>query len=197
MEAYTGLAFLQLESIYNDIKTLPSGHKIYLVPEQNRGNSVTVTGIVFSDDTGLGIEKGDKVAFSYQVVANYTLGNDNITTYHNQYLIDGDLLWKARKDQLFAVYRNGRWDALGDWVLMNEVKIFPDLGVGDLSNEERQAIGLFVKEEIKQDCGIYHSGSVDASIGDILYFDSGYRSIYDISGETFIVLRKQRILSKS
>lgn len=186
---------LRFEGATRAYKQLTTGHKIYLVSELpgNREKYATVVGQLHSKGyrcKDLNADSGDTVAVSYHVCANYTLKDDGVTVYGNYFSIGNECLWAADDWTIMAKKVGDKWVAVGDWVLMKETFTQPFYHTS-LALPEMSTSPILNKSE-----GKYMSGDIDAKEGDVVLFKEDYRSVYEIEGENYIVLKKDRIIGK-
>lgn len=193
--------FVEFQSTTNDVKVLPSGHKLYMPTAQGRIELfATVVGKVHSCGGKLGLTKGEEVACAYQIISNYELRNDGVTVYRNYYrLPDDSRVWKAEADQIMAVKRNGEWVGLGDWMLMEELTEKPKIPIFGVpsttefkygSKEEEVAVAALLPTRVLPGVGRTQNGN-------LAYFDEGHRSMYEIEGKKCIILPKRLIVAYS
>lgn len=195
--------FVKFDSATVDVKVLPTGHKIYLPSAKGRIEQfATVVGTVYSDGvrSKLGLQSGEKVACAYQVVSNYELRNDGVTVYRNYYVLpDDSRIWKAEANQIMAVYRNGKWESVGDWVLMTELHEHTDIPIFGM-NGTSQSMGQFQNKEEQLALEalippVLVKGKGRTLDGQIAYFEEGYRSVYEIDNTKYIILPKRLIVA--
>jgi hypothetical protein len=103
--------------------------------------------------------------------------------HHNAWLINDQLVWLTRPERVIAVYRNNEWQAVGDRILLEQIKgnayesdsiLIPDLATGVLAGR-----GTFV------------SGDLNISRETIVVFDQSKSDVYQFSdGIEYIVVSK-------
>lgn len=208
--------FLQFPSAFRDTITLSSGHKLYIWTGMG-GEYATIEGTVYSIGgtaemkyriAGVehNIEPGDTIAASYLVTSNHSImgvepeydeygrpvydkdGNhiksNGYTVYHNNFEIDGNNLWETKDELIMAVKKDGKWYGIGEWCLMEEV------------HEDKYKSSLLIVPErkiLKKGAGRYLNGCLDLAEGTEVVFSERFRSVYEIEGNKYIILKKDRI----
>lgn len=209
--------FLKFPSAFKDTITLPSGHKLY-VWTGNNTEYATIEGTVYSigdlanmkykmDGVEHNVQAGDTIAASYLVTSNHSImgvdkqydeyGNpvyDNsgnhiqsngYTVYHNNLEIEGENVWEANDELIMAVKKDGKWYGVGQWCLMEQVYD---------NRYESSLIILFSQDKVlKKGRAIYLNGCLDLPEGTEVLFEEKYRSVYEIEGKKYIILKKDRI----
>lgn len=180
--------FVTLENpLQEKIKT-KAGVEIYLPSWLNIEQYASVQGWVHSvgDRSNLGLKEGEEVALSYHLVAAHDTINGSVV-YHNCHRIGEELVWKAESFMVMAVKRDGEWEAVGDWVLMKEVKSPPKYNTFLVLPE-------FLDSQPRKGAAEFVSGDVPVSKGDIVLFNESFRSTYTLPDSTeFIILNKEYI----
>lgn len=161
---------LDLDAPIRDSVTFSSGVRLYLDTWGSQEEKATVVGKVYSvgELSELGLREGDFVAISYHVISRYTNLADGRTVYHNKLWIDDQWLWPASNDQVHAVWREGKWCAVGEWVLLDEV--WPERITSELLHVEQNLNPVM-------DRGIVLSG-IEEWEGHMVSYNPAYRSVY-------------------
>lgn len=128
----------------------------------------------------LGIVPGDKVFIHYGVSAQHTVNKDGTTTFHNKF----DFGWHCeRPEWIYAVWRDGMWRSLGDWVLMREV--WEPSVLDEMTPEEVAIVGGMVGRKLMKGVGDMNGVRV--------YFSERFRATYDVEGVNYVVLPKRLV----
>jgi len=145
----------------------------------------------------------------------YRLPNSN--NHHTDQAAKGSQwVWLVRGYQIMATRKpdTQKWTAVGEWIMMQPRVTYTNLPVilspdtkqfdpisstATLTTEEMKAIGLTIGTKPAYACATYLSGQNDYDLieGDVVHFDEGYRSTYNIEENEYIFLNKSRIIAKS
>lgn len=198
--------FLELDNALQEKLTLESGVEIFLPSWLDQEKYSTCVGRVHSigDRCKLDIKEGDEVAISYLLVADYERRDDAVI-YNRCFNIGNKVVWKAQwvdidrnEHEIMAVKRDGKWQSVGNWVLLKEIKNEPTF---------KTTIPNFILPDVAtkpaDDHGILVSGDVEAPVGSKCYW-GGYKrttlpgslkSKYQLpDGEEYIFINKDYIL---
>ena len=211
MKPTGGSVFVTLENALQEKITFASGAEIYLPSWLDIEGYATCHGIVHSvgERCLLDLNKGDEVAVSYQLVADYQRVGDQVI-YNRCLLSEGEAVWKAdyldefdaqvegRKPgehMVMAKKVDGQWQALGDYVLLQEAEEKPtvktSLILTGLSQKKADNYGYFV------------SGNLPIQKGAKVYWGNcnrtnpaSFKSIYTFpDGSKYIILNNRYIMA--
>ncbi len=193
--------YVTLPSALQEYIQFKSGHKLYLPVDNNREQYATVLGVVHTvgEKCLSDLRQGDEVLISYKVTADVQVNDDNAILKYNRVLdYDGDIVWQCRtasrvpesihfpdgidytKEEIFAVKRNGKWQAIGGWTYMlpieeqpaykSEFLILPE----SMNGKIREGSATFVSA----------GEDIDAQEGDEVMFDKQYLHEYTLPDNT-------------
>lgn len=135
----------------------------------------------FSDAEGRPLEKGDTIAVDYRLLSDYQQDSHGLRTYNRVMAVEDEIVWYADEYMIMGVWREDRWVAVNYWVWMTEVDA-PD-PVSDFIH-----IPDSFKSKKEPGQGLIVSGK-DLPSGVIAYFDEKFRSVYDLRGIKYIILK--------
>lgn len=174
-EAVGAIAFVELPSATLGGYTTESG--IIIVPDPTKRleeiAAVDGTIVAVGERFGLQVKAGDKVAVNYRLTSDFTQDEDGSPLHKRCYIVDGKLVWKADPLHIMAVLRDGKWQALGDWVIMKPI---------EEPNPRFKDTTLIIPDNAKTIIalgrGTFISGDIDAPEGCTLCFDHPMKSVY-------------------
>lgn len=177
------------EALQSKIK-MESGVELYIDPSFEPEQWAVTSGIVHSVGSRypFDIKPGDEVMISYMLVADYwTVNGERVFNRVKRY--NNEIVWEADDWMIMAVYRDGEWQGLGEWVILD-----------DATKEEVQSSLIIIPEafqaKVRQGCGVFVSGDLPIPKGSIAYFTEAFRSYYNFpNGRKRIILKKDLILA--
>lgn len=181
-------AFVQMDNPMQREYTCASGIKIHL-PDHvlNAEEWCTIEATFFSGDftdiEGRPLVKGDKVAVDYRLLSDYEQDPQGLRTYNRVMAVGDEVVWHADEYMIMGVWRDGRWVSVGYWVWMTEIDA-PD-PVSDYIH-----IPDSFKSKKEKGQGLIVSGK-DLPTGCVAYFDEKFRSVYDLRGTKYIILKNE------
>ena len=163
------------------------GQKIYIEGSLKVEHNAHSVGEVV--ESGIdGINKGDKLGVSYQVLSNYDwIGQQRV--FNNSFEMDGDVLFIAGKDFILCkIKEDGSYEQFGEWILMKPVIHESKSEILTLGVDTRANTNVLSGE------GEYVCGDIDAKEGQRCLFQEKFRSEYSFGWKNdFIVLKKDYI----
>lgn len=185
-------AFVQMDSPMLREYICASGIKIHLPDHVINAEEWCTTEATFysgdfKDVNGQPLVKGDIVACDYRLLSDYTQDSEGQRTYNRVMDHDGEILWYADDYMIMGVWREDRWVAIEDWVWMTEI-IAPD-PISDYI-----MIPDNFKSKKEKGRGLLVSGK-DLPTDVVALFNERFRSLYDIRGTKYIILKSDYILA--
>lgn len=181
-------AFVQMDNPMQREYTCASGIKIHL-PDHvlNAEEWCTIEATFYSGDftdvEGAPIVKGDIVAVDYRLLSDYEQDYNGLRTYNRVMAVEDEVVWYADEYMIMGVWREDRWVSVGGWVWMTEIDA-PDpisdfIYIPDSFKSKKQpGQGKIVSaKDLPQDA--------------IAYFDEKFRSVYDLRGIKYIILKNE------
>ena len=174
------------------------GMKLYISGEERPEHWANVVGEVVASGVK-GIEVGDKVGVSYQVIFKYDYVGDT-RIYTSKVVLDDDsVVWVVEYNEILCKIEGDKYIGWGDWVLLRAIENDMDEQYSDEAKKiveglivNHKALNPVVKGRAK-----FISGDIDCKEGDVVLFEEKYRSKYEFGYKNeFIVLSKDLILGK-
>jgi len=201
-QAVGNCAFISLPSATMGGYTLESG--IIVPPPSKRqeeaaacvGTVVAVKGPVYYERLDekrskvfIDVHPGEKIAVDYRVTSTGRQEEHGFS-HTNAWMIDDQLVWQAKPGSLIAIERDGKWEALGDNVLLKKIVRDNPAFVDSILIIPDNAKEIEIRGR-----GVLVSGEVGVPEGTEIVFDPGKAGVYQFSdGEEFIVISKSFVL---
>jgi co-chaperonin GroES (HSP10) len=182
--------FVEMEALQEKITFKKSGATIYLPSYLERERYATVQAVVNSVGplSKLGLNPGDTVACDYRIVSDYEWIGDT-PRYNRCYRIGDKTVWKADNFMISGVFKDGKWNAIGEWVYLKEIKH---------TQEYQTSLQLPTEmmTKTKEGCATFISGDLPIPEGATVYFNEKFRNTYQFpDGEEYIIMDRQFILA--
>jgi hypothetical protein len=177
------------EALQSKIK-MESGVELYIDPSFEPEQWAVTKGIVHSvgDRYPFDIRPGEDVMISYMLVADYW-NVDGERKFNRVKRYNDEIVWEADDWMIMAVLRDGEWQGIGQWVVLDDAKV-----------EEMQSSLIIIPEayqaKVRPGCGVFVSGDLPIPKGNIAYFNEQFRSYYNFpNGKKRMVMKKELILA--
>jgi co-chaperonin GroES (HSP10) len=191
-----------IADLYNAIRmaNIDAGSQV------NPADYVTITGKVVSipksvckriDYKGFttdGIQVGDTLIFSYQVVFTMKEGEDGQAVHENAFSYDGKEYWLCDITNVFAYIRDNQIHMVNGYCMLQEVQ--PPSKIILLSNEAKQMVRA--SQSLLSHIGTPLQGkkSIQAVQGDDVYVDFRKVQHYRVKDTPIAIVRQKDILAK-
>jgi co-chaperonin GroES (HSP10) len=133
------------------------------------------------------IQVGDIAIFSYSVISNMTITEDDKLNFKNRVWYNGDEMFLCDIMNIYAVIRNE------EMIMLN----------GHIMAETHEDSRIILPSSMKKTKGTVSStviytgkNKIDIKNGDVIYYNPFMAQKYQIKGKPFVILRQQHVLAK-
>lgn len=159
----------------------------------NRNVTTDATVIAPSKQDPYRLKEGDKIAVSYHCLGSNDLWQDGTRHYRKMFFINGnEMAWHLRDDNIYAVLRDGNYEPVGTWVMLQETT--------ERDLPEVTATGIYLPDMVTKGdtlkCAAkYLRGKIEGvEVGALVYFGEQFRSSYKLpDGEEYIILSSDEL----
>ena len=184
---------VEIESEFADEIKTESGIKLYrdttFNPENYAQTNGTVTAVPRYSNLPLDIVPGDQIYFSYQVVMDWELRDNDTPIHRNMLFYKGKKYWTVHNSFIYFRVRNDSIKMLNDYMLL------------DIIEEEVQST-IIVPDHLKKQkligsAYVVKSGDDKVAVtSDTVFYDKRFVEVYELFNKEYYLLHKKRILAK-
>ncbi len=174
----TSIEMADLVSIVGEVVSVPS--------------HITTDKREYKGYTTNGINPGDTIIFSHQVIFNFEpTGPDEEPIFRNRIWYNGEEYFRADITQIFAIVKPDKIVMLNGYVMIEEMEKAAIIFLPTHVKKRIQAASGYVTQIGEN---LTHKPDLNIKSGDTVYYSPNHLSLYQVNNKPFGIIRQDHIL---